>query len=167
MSTFRGCITSSLPNNCSISNRRSFSLIFALPGKRRYTTHYFQSSLCSHSTKHHGSVIQRSESPTHLDQIEDAIESSLSQYQEDQSDIVQNNSILEYPPQVRETIGVATNIKKRLQGLANSGDCRRCWLQKRHCICEQCLPLEGNRDEGGSDWKGIPNVNRLFLLVSF
>lgn len=118
-------------------------------------------------------VIHRSQSSTHLDPVEDAINSSLLHYQQqipsddDPSAGIKGpaledaprDAILQFPPHDREAIGVALNVKRRLRGLANSGDCRRCWLQKRHCVCEQCVPLESN--ENG----GIPNVNRLFLLT--
>mmetsp|Transcript_38847 Transcript_38847/g.81666 ORF Transcript_38847/g.81666 Transcript_38847/m.81666 type:complete len:482 (-) Transcript_38847:64-1509(-) len=139
-------------------------------------------------TTAYGPVIQRTDAPTHLDPIEDAIHASLSHYYQEQQqqqpaliqdenntnthkqssstdefhlDTLQNN-ILAFPPNDRETIGVSTHLYKRLRSLANSGDCRRCWLQKRHCVCERCFPLE---DDEGSDGGGIVNVNRLFLLT--
>ena len=143
--------------------------------------------LYNQSTKHsHGSVTHRSEGATHLDLIEDAVDSVLLHYEQHvdmmqsknvQSNI-QSNNILNLPPNEREAIGVAINIQKRLRGLANSGDCRRCWLQKRHCVCGECIPLEGDDNDVSFDEvnvdvsvtkrrrKGIPNVNRLFLLVS-
>ncbi|KAL7534483.1 hypothetical protein ACHAXR_005907, partial [Thalassiosira sp. AJA248-18] len=128
--------------------------------------------------KTQGPAIHRSDSPTHLDHIEDAVNSSLFHlYQQQktksssdndkpnlpssQEKIVLNTpqNILHFPPHDRETIGVASNLKRRLQAVANSGDCRRCWLQKRHCVCDYCIPLEGDEETG------IPNVNRLFLLT--
>jgi len=166
------------------------------------------SSFQLHSTStQHGPVICRSDAPTHLDRVEDAINSSLEHYQRkiDTNTIITNDStkslsppppnkspeeiaahndspqgrILDFPPADREAIGVASNLRKRLKGLANSGvDCRRCWLQKRHCVCERCLPLEAvdadaednniieEGDGVASGGGAIPNVNRLFLLVS-
>ena len=107
-------------------------------------------------------VVHRSQSPTHLDDVEDAVDSSLMHYNS-QKDPPQQRNILQFPPQDRETIGVATHLKRRLRGLATNGDCRRCWLQKAHCICHRCVPLVSNEDDCG---RVMPNVNRLFLLVS-
>lgn len=50
--------------------------------------------------------------------------------------------ITEFPLAVRESVGVARSVKKRLDAMARSGDCRVCWLQSGHCICEACQPLE-------------------------
>mmetsp|Transcript_28489 Transcript_28489/g.60693 ORF Transcript_28489/g.60693 Transcript_28489/m.60693 type:complete len:481 (+) Transcript_28489:15-1457(+) len=142
---------------------------------RRYAS--LSPSEYSHSSKY-GPVIHRSQSPTHLDQVDDAINSTKLHYQQQQ--ITQDDSpesqkqmmqllnthqnILNFPPKDREAIGVVSNLEGRLRGLANSGDCRRCWLQKRHCICEHCVPLEGNESLNNNK-RGIPNVKRLFLLT--
>jgi len=42
----------------------------------------------------------------------------------------------------RESYAVAKRLQKRLNALATNGDCRRCWFQKKHCVCDQCPPLE-------------------------
>lgn len=168
-----------------------------LPKSRYYsgitTTRYPPSQiLYSHSTKQSntiqpGPAIHRSQAPTHLDHIEDAINSTVLHYYQNQEQIISSNSphhdapeseqqdmqqqlntlhqnILNFPPKDREMIGVSSNLQQRIRGLTNSGDCRRCWLQKRHCVCEYCVSLEGN--EGSFNERGIPHVNRLFLLVS-
>ena len=153
----------------------------------------------------YGPVINRFDARTHLDDVEDAVNSSLAYYLENQpakqpssqsnnnedcesgtnkvlltaADILNTPSnILNFPPSDREVIGVASNLKRRLNAVASTGvDCRRCWLQKRHCICQYCLPLEdvNNNDDGGEEdgtvrgsghGGALPNVNRLFLLVS-
>ncbi|KAL7502197.1 hypothetical protein ACHAXN_000227, partial [Cyclotella atomus] len=66
-----------------------------------------------------------------------------------------HDNILQYPEKDRESIGVASNLQKILDSFGRSGvHCRRCWLQKKHCICETC-----------SDLGFIPGVNRLFVLT--
>ena len=120
-------------------------------------------------------VTHRSQAPTHLDQVEDAVHSSLSHFQTQipsislQQILSTPKNILQFPQQDRECIGVASNLKLRLDSFGRSGiHCRRCWLQRRHCVCWYCLPLEGSVDSDGKvdEAFGIPNVNRLFLLVS-
>ena len=114
------------------------------------------SSLCST----HKAAIHRSNPHTHLDDVQDAVDSTLS-YFKDQQHIPTNNkqqNILHTLPQNhREMISVSHHLKKRIQSLTNSNDCRRCWLQQKHCICNYCTPLPSS---------SIPNVKRLFLLVS-
>ena len=63
------------------------------------------------------------------------------------------------PPEERESVGVARNLDSRLKALARNNDCRRCWLQRAHCVCDKCPSLE----EGGPVLK--PKVKRLFLLM--
>jgi len=107
-------------------------------------------------------AIHRSNPHTHLDDVQDAIESALSYYKDQQhiptNNKQQNSNILhKLSPHNREMISVSHHLKKRIQSLTNSNDCRRCWLQQKHCICNYCTPLPSS---------SIPNVKRLFLLVS-
>ena len=133
------------------------------------------------SSRHHtnGSITDRSQSFTHLDQVEDAITSVLQYYpqqlttsQESTSSSLNNalqekNNILhKLHPHQREALSVSTILSKRIRSLSNSNDCRRCWLQKKHCICNYCTSLEDEQDDDEKRRKSIPNVNRLFLLVS-
>lgn len=115
-----------------------------------------------HSSLHHDAsnngyapVPSRFDAPTHLDGVEDAVDVIFSHYQ---SQIPNKSSfydtITTFPPKDREAIGVASKLRKRLDSFARNGDCRRCWLQKRHCICSSCRSLGG-----------IEKVNRLFLLT--
>ena len=90
-------------------------------------------------------------SSTCLDCVEDAIKAATTRYGLRQHD---KSSILLHEQSDRETIGVVTNLSKRLAGLARNNDCRRCWMQRKHCICDRCPPL-GH----------IPSVRRLFLLT--
>ena len=110
-----------------------------------------------------GPAVHRSDPYTHLDDVQDAVDSTLSYYKDQQHiptnyNKQQNINILHTLPQNhREMISVSHHLKKRIQSLTNSNDCRRCWLQQKHCICNYCTPLSSS---------SIPNVKRLFLLVS-
>jgi hypothetical protein len=46
----------------------------------------------------------------------------------------QNQNILDLPPVERESLGVATQLRIQMDALTRNGDCRRCWLQRAHCI---------------------------------
>jgi hypothetical protein len=106
-------------------------------------------------------IIRRSDGQTAIDPIEDAVTACLTHYENEaplstlQGSINAHDNILQYPEEDRESIGVASNLQRILDSFGRSGvHCRRCWLQKKHCICETCPEL-------GS----IPGVNRLFVLV--
>ena len=132
----------------------------------------------SNSNSNTQSISHRSQGATHLDQVEDAINATLSYYNEQQqkkhhlSSDDDNNTDIDVlnikSPHHREMISISQHLQKRLQSLSNSKDCRRCWLQRKHCICNYCVSLEDDDDDGGEGMMGggIPNVNRLFLLVS-
>ncbi|KAL7464661.1 hypothetical protein ACHAXS_005000 [Conticribra weissflogii] len=145
----------------------------------------------------HGPVIHRSECRTHLDDVEDAVNAALSHFrprlprasammegdrnsceravrQHDPIPLLDSpQNILSFPAEDRECISVAGNLKRRLDNFERSGvNCRRCWLQKKHCVCSSCPPLEPTVEKGRSEdaqttesCVGIPNVNRLFLLT--
>jgi DTW domain-containing protein YfiP len=92
-----------------------------------------------------------------LDQVEESVARVLKKY-DSSGDAIGN--IEDLPPQERESLGVARNLNTRLQAFARNNDCRRCWLQQAHCVCEECPPLEG-----GTSSPSLPKVNRLFLLT--
>ncbi|KAL7486212.1 hypothetical protein ACHAW6_011811 [Cyclotella cf. meneghiniana] len=134
---------------------------------------------CNTQLPNRASITHRSQGRTHLDDIEDAVTSCLSHYSQQQQQQQQQQqtssaliselpmnapmNILNYPQHERESIGVASNLKQRLDSFARSGvHCRRCWLQRRHCVCGTCIPLETG--DGQID-AGIPHVKRLFLLT--
>lgn len=107
-------------------------------------------------------IVHKSLGATALDPIEDAITSCLSHYsrQSVHSSIPMNAhvNILQYPSKDRESIGVASNLARSLESFARSGvHCRRCWLQAKHCVCDEVVSLED---------MGIPNVEKMFILVS-
>ncbi len=65
------------------------------------------------------------------------------------------------PPSQREAVGVAISLYNRIFSLTRNGDCRRCWFQAAHCICDSIPSLE----QHGTSQGVIPNVHRLFLLI--
>ena len=148
---------------------------------RRYSSTQEQHDSSRHHTTN-GPITDRSQSFTHLDQVESDITSVLQYYpqqlttsQESTSSSLNNalqekNNILhKLQPRQREVLSVSTILSKRIRSLTNSNDCRRCWLQKKHCICNYCTSLEDEQDDDDDGKRrkgGIPNVNRLFLLVS-
>lgn len=64
--------------------------------------------------------------------------------------------ILSLLPEEREAFGIARCLRTRLQAFRRNNDCPRCWLQRAHCICQQCPPL----------LQGIPDgIHRIFVLM--
>ena len=187
-------ITRGIPciNNNGCSQKSSFRPLLSIKQKKfiscgdysrvgAYSTRLYSSTQQQHNSSRHtnGPITHRSQSFTHLDQVEDAITSVLQYYpqqlttsQESTSSSLNNalqekNNILhKLHPHQREALSVSTILSKRIRSLSNSNDCRRCWLQKKHCICNYCTSLEDEQDDDEKRRKGIPNVNRLFLLVS-
>ena len=45
-------------------------------------------------------------------------------------------------PAERESVAIARRLRKRFDSFSRNGDCRRCWLQRAHCVCDACPPLE-------------------------
>jgi DTW domain-containing protein YfiP len=95
-----------------------------------------------------------------LHQVETTVQNVLTQY-DNSTDILQLQS------QEREALGVARHLNARLQSLRNNNDCPRCWLQRAHCICEQCPPIIHASSSGGSSSssRGNNSLNRIFLLM--
>ena len=119
------------------------------------------------SNSQYSPVPFRSDALTHLDSVEDAVDAALLHYQSQlpgEKSLYAHDIITTFPAADRETIGVTSKLRKRLDSLARNRDCRRCWLQKRHCICEDCPPLESVASTTSSSG-GIENVNSLFLLT--
>jgi len=91
-----------------------------------------------------------------LDQVETTLSHVFS------NGITPDTNVLDLPPDQREAVGVAINIRQRLDALDRSGDCRTCWLQKKHCVCSQCPPCEV---DVSTEQSTLPRINRLFLLT--
>ena len=83
-----------------------------------------------------------------------------------------NVQILDLPSDQRESFGVAKNVGKRLRSLRKNDDCPRCWMQRYHCICEDCGPVADCSDEASDapdilDHSNSPlgSLKRIFLVV--
>lgn len=94
-----------------------------------------------------------------LRQVEKTVERVLQKYCADGIDVLNDKDeddsiLLSLPSSEREAVGVVRHLHQRLQAATTNHDCRRCWLQQAHCICDQILPLP------------VPLcVNRIFLLT--
>ena len=54
---------------------------------------------------------------------------------------VGEGGLAELDPSRREAFAVSRRVRARLDALERSGSCRRCWLQRKHCVCEVCGPV--------------------------
>ena len=71
-----------------------------------------------------------------LDRIERSVRLVFEEWPLEQTnvkDLAENN---------RENFAVAKHLHERLGAFHKNGDCPRCWLQKAHCVCQKCPPLE-------------------------
>lgn len=103
-----------------------------------------------------GAAAPSSSTSSVLDQVEITLSRVFS------NGITPDTNVLDLPSNQREAVGVAINIRQRLDALARSGDCRSCWLQRKHCVCSQCPPCEIDISTGQSS---LSRINRLFLLT--
>lgn len=58
--------------------------------------------------------------------------------------------------QQRESVSIARRLRKRLDAFTRHGNCRRCWLQIGHCVCETVQPVE---------WAYGVAINRIFVVI--
>lgn len=91
-----------------------------------------------------------------LSPIETAVRNVLTQWSGD--------SVLDLDKVDRETFGVAKHLNNRLQGFQRNHDCRRCWLQKAHCICSDCPPLEEDNHLSTSPLVAA-SIRRIYVLM--
>jgi DTW domain-containing protein YfiP len=84
-----------------------------------------------------------------LKQVEETVERVLSQ-----SD--SSRDIMDLEPTEREAFGVARHLDRRLVNLRRNNDCPACWMQRKHCICQQCKPV---------DILPKSKLGRIFLLM--
>ena len=82
-----------------------------------------------------------------LNQVEGTVQRVLENYKG-------SHDILQLPPEEREAVAIARNLRTRLQALARNQDCQQCWLQQAHCYCSQCPSIQSP-----------PNLKRLFILI--
>ena len=92
-----------------------------------------------------------------LKQIEDSVERTLAKIP-----TTNCHNILELPPSQRQAVVVAQHLQRRLAGFRRNNDCPRCWLQRAHCICNSCPPLE-NKSESLLLHKF--GIRRIFLVM--
>uniref|UniRef100_A0A7S2U8R9 tRNA-uridine aminocarboxypropyltransferase n=1 Tax=Attheya septentrionalis TaxID=420275 RepID=A0A7S2U8R9_9STRA len=108
-------------------------------------------------------VVKNTYESEFLDEVEGAVDAILLKHQ--------NQNILDLPPVERESLGVAIPLRIRMDALTRNGDCRRCWLQRAHCICHECPGLESESSSSPTvtaETNGpvvLPNIRRLFLLT--
>ena len=76
--------------------------------------------------------VPRFESPA-LDAVELAVDAALSS--------AAGRSIDSLDSTERESVAVARRLRKRFDAFARNGDCRRCWLQVAHCVCDRVEAL--------------------------
>jgi DTW domain-containing protein YfiP len=84
-----------------------------------------------------------------LKQVEETVERVLSQADS-------SRDIMDLEPAEREALGVARHLDRRLVNLRRNNDCPSCWMQRKHCICQKCKPVDT-----------IPKskLGRIFLLM--
>jgi len=99
-----------------------------------------------------------------LHQVETTIE-NVFRRQEDYGKPGEVN-ILDLPEKEREAFGIARNLDKRLKSLRKNNDCPRCWMQRKHCICNQCSSVV-NDDGGlcGGNNESSGSLKRIFLVM--
>lgn len=91
--------------------------------------------------------------PTFLDQVQVTVQKVQSSSKVAIND---NRNILDLPSVDREAVAVASRLSKRLQSLARNNDCRNCWMQRAHCICNQVQSIEHLLPS---------NIDRVFLMT--
>ena len=106
-----------------------------------------------------------SSSSKFLDQVEETIHNVFNKHDIIPSSITQQrinnnnnnnmdiNSIIEsiQPITEREAVGIAIHLNNRIYSLMKNNDCRRCWLQKAHCICDLTPSLENHNNNNYSN----------------
>ena len=71
---------------------------------------------------------------TALDEVESTVHRV---YEHHNLNIYDDCNVLDLDPKDRESMGVAIRLQKRLSALERNGDCRRCWFQRKHCVCDE------------------------------
>jgi DTW domain-containing protein YfiP len=118
-----------------------------------------------------------------LAQVELSVARVLKKYQSSRDDDDMNFTpieMLQIPQAERETVGVALHLDQRLRALRRNNDCLRCWMQRAHCICSKCPPVDYNNNNENNKRTTIhstfsgqqqqeheqqQHLNRIFLLM--
>ena len=77
-----------------------------------------------------------------------------------------------HPNSEQEAVGVAIYLYNRIYALTKNNDCRRCWLQQRHCICDKTCSFESQK-KGSTEEKFDTNIDvqlpssihRIFMIM--
>lgn len=86
-----------------------------------------------------------------LKQVEKTVERVLSQAD------ASSRNIMDLEPAGREALGVARHLDRRLVDLRRNNLCPTCWMQRKHCICQQCKPVDTLLPKS--------KLGRIFLLM--
>ena len=101
--------------------------------------------------------------PVALDEVQNTVDKVFQHYDlKASNDPLDKNVILGLKSTERESIGVANRIRTRILALDRNGDCRRCWFQKKHCICDQCIAAE---DKLKLRILQNMNIRRIYLMI--
>ncbi|CAJ1969354.1 unnamed protein product [Cylindrotheca closterium] len=101
-----------------------------------------------------------------LQQVETSVRNALSQFpdHDTQNDsniqAAQKEFLLTLDGPQRESFGVAQNLHQRLSGLRKNNDCPRCWMQRAHCICQDCPPISTSTSA-----PLLPQLDRIFVIM--
>ena len=82
-----------------------------------------------------------------------------------ENNIPSDVDILDLPVEQREAFGVARHVDKRLRSLRKNNDCPRCWMQRYHCICEDCAPVVVVDSDKTCENNLQGSLKRIFLVV--
>jgi DTW domain-containing protein YfiP len=104
---------------------------------------------------------EKNDARSFLGEIETTVSNVLSHYAIDDSGAVDMQDL---PESAREAVGVAKHLDQRLANAQRNNDCRTCWLQRAHCICQDCPPAVVNRavdkvDIDAAVTNNTPNTN--------
>ena len=77
--------------------------------------------------------------------------------------ILSSNSlnITHVPTRDREAVGIALHLDQRLSALRRNNDCPYCWMQRTHCVCQNCPTVDDEVLRNGNNQV----VNRIFVLM--
>ena len=59
----------------------------------------------------------------------------------------------------RESVAVARRLRQRMDNFARNDDCRRCWLQRAHCVCDSTPALDARPSPP------LSGFGRLFVVM--
>jgi len=153
---------------CSLASSQVNAWTLEFSGRRAQ-----QQPLRLLSTPHH-SHPQRPETPQEsitdvLKQVEITVSNVLQQYYyTSDSHFNKSNFVLSLPSKERESYSVALLLQKRLQSFRRNNDCPRCWLQRAHCICDDCPPLlppQLQPHQHPLHFSNGVQIRRIFLLM--